>query len=57
MVSKARLDLPDPETPVITTSFFLGRVTSMDLRLCSLAPRTSMASNSVVGRFPLRDLF
>src|SRR5439155_809642 len=42
MVSKARLDLPDPERPVTTTSLSRGISTDMFLRLCTRAPRTSM---------------
>src|SRR6185295_15652594 len=38
MVSKASDDLPDPLSPVITTRRSRGIVTSMFLRLCSLAP-------------------
>src|SRR5215470_15433126 len=40
MVSKASEDLPDPESPVITTSLSRGISTSMFFRLCSRAPRT-----------------
>src|SRR3970040_209393 len=43
MVSKASELLPEPERPVITTSLSRGMVTSMFLRLCSRAPRTTMA--------------
>src|SRR5215469_3452232 len=42
MVSKARLDLPEPDSPVITTSFSRGMSSEMFLRLCSRAPRTAM---------------
>src|SRR4051812_41250806 len=42
MVSKARLDLPDPESPVTTTSLSRGISTSIFLRLCTRAPRTAM---------------
>ena len=38
IVSKARLDLPEPDRPVSTTRLSLGISTSMFLRLCSLAP-------------------
>ena len=40
MVSKASEDFPDPDTPVITVSWFLGMSTSMFFKLCSRAPRT-----------------
>src|SRR5436309_80151 len=40
MVPNAREDLPDPETPVNTTSASRGMSTSMLRRLCSRAPRT-----------------
>jgi outer membrane protein assembly factor BamA len=33
---------PEPESPVITTSFSLGILTSIFFRLCTLAPNTSM---------------
>src|ERR1700736_1458072 len=41
MVSKARLDLPDPLGPVITVNFPSGRSTSTPLRLFWRAPRIS----------------
>src|SRR5688500_16417278 len=44
MVSKASEDLPDPDSPVITTSWSRGSSTSMFLRLCSRAPRTMIRS-------------
>src|SRR5688572_18727288 len=44
MVSKASEDLPDPDSPVITTSWSRGRSTSMFLRLCTRAPRTEIQS-------------
>src|SRR5213080_414801 len=40
IVSKARLDLPDPDSPVNTMREFLGRSSETSLRLCSRAPRT-----------------
>src|SRR5215472_12565948 len=39
MVSNASEDLPEPDSPVITTRLSRGRSTSMFLRLCSRAPR------------------
>src|SRR4051794_38412609 len=39
MVSKASDDLPEPDSPVSTTSRSRGRSRSMFLRLCSRAPR------------------
>src|SRR3990172_7343865 len=50
MVSKARLDLPLPDRPVMTTSRSRGSSTVMFLRLCSRAPRTTI--ESWVMRFP-----
>src|SRR3954453_8614902 len=47
MVSKARLDLPDPDSPVNTISESRGRSSEMSLRLCSRAPR--MMSCSATG--------
>src|SRR5438128_11288036 len=59
MVSKASDDLPEPETPVMTTNLLGGMTTSMFLRLCSRAPRMTMESMvgrnltvSTEGRFP-----
>lgn len=40
MVSKAKLDFPDPDSPVNTISEFRGSSTEMFFRLCSLAPLT-----------------
>src|SRR5579859_7145434 len=42
MVSNARLLLPEPDRPVITTSSPRGMSTLTSLRLCSRAPRTRM---------------
>src|SRR5712691_323935 len=42
MVSKARLDLPEPESPVITISLSRGISTETFLRLCTRAPCTAM---------------
>src|SRR3990170_6719196 len=42
MVSKASDDLPEPDSPVITTSLSRGRSSEMFLRLCSRAPRMEM---------------
>src|SRR4051812_24971800 len=47
-VSKASEDLPDPETPVRITSFFLGISTVTFLRLCWRAPVMMMRSSSMV---------
>ena len=43
-MSKASDDLPEPETPVMTTSLFLGISRVTFFRLCSRAPRTEMLS-------------
>jgi hypothetical protein len=45
MVSKAKDDFPEPDKPVITTSLFLGISTSIFLRLCTRAPKTSILSS------------
>src|SRR5229473_4816036 len=42
MVSKAKLDLPEPERPVTTTSLSRGISTDMFFRLCTRAPCTAM---------------
>src|SRR5210317_844505 len=47
MVSKARVLLPEPETPVITTSRSRGISTSMHFRLCSQAPLITILSTMV----------
>ena len=46
MVSKARLDLPDPETPVTTVMALWGISKLMFLRLCTRAPETAMEEGS-----------
>src|ERR1044071_8359899 len=42
MVSKARLDLPEPDRPVMTVSVSRGMSISTSFRLCSRAPRTEI---------------
>ena len=42
MVSKARLDFPDPDKPVNTISLSRGISTLTFFRLCSRAPRTTI---------------
>src|SRR5699024_10915344 len=44
MVSNARLDLPDPDSPVITMNFSRGRVRLTFFRLCSRAPLMTILS-------------
>src|ERR1700730_14531786 len=46
MVSKARLDLPEPETPVTTVMALWGISKLMFLRLWTRAPVTTMAESS-----------
>src|SRR6478672_3685510 len=41
IVSNARLDLPDPDSPVKTMRLSRGRSTDTSRRLCSRAPRTT----------------
>src|SRR5205807_7639817 len=48
MVSKARLDLPEPERPVITMSLSRGIATDMFLRLCTRAPCTAMVVRAIL---------
>src|ERR687886_2958674 len=43
MVSKARLDLPEPDSPVITISALRGILRCRSLRLCSRAPETTIS--------------
>src|SRR5918995_782202 len=47
MVSNARLDLPEPESPVTTISLSRGISTEMLLRLCTRAPCTVMVVRAV----------
>src|SRR5450756_640636 len=49
MVSKAKDDLPDPESPVNTMRLLRGRSTEISRRLCSRAPRTTRRSWSYRG--------
>src|SRR5438445_13742588 len=42
MVSKARLDLPEPESPVTTMSLSRGNSSETFLRLCTRAPCTAI---------------
>src|ERR1039457_5731192 len=42
MVSKARLDLPEPDRPVITVRLSRGSSTDTFFRLCTRAPCTAM---------------
>ena len=43
-VSNARLDFPEPDSPVMTTSLSRGIATVTSLRLCSRAPRITICS-------------
>src|SRR5207249_3318888 len=47
MVSKASEDLPEPESPVKTTSWSRGISRSTPLRLCSRAPRIAITRRSL----------
>src|SRR5581483_1569846 len=60
-MSKARVDFPEPLTPVTTVSVFSGMSRSRSLRLFCLAPRMRMnfpapgaVSGAADGRFPTR---
>lgn len=44
MVSNAKEDLPEPDSPVITTNLPRGISRLIFLRLCSRAPRTDINS-------------
>src|SRR5919202_1182065 len=48
MVSNARLDLPEPDSPVNTMRLSRGRSRSTLRRLCSRAPRTTSRSATVI---------
>src|SRR5579864_4725116 len=54
MVSNARDDLPEPDSPVKTISRSRGRSTDTFWRLCSRAPRTT--SRSDIPLDPTEDL-
>src|SRR3990170_820109 len=55
MVSKASDDLPEPESPVITTSRSRGMSRSTFFRLCSRAPRIEITrASGLRGSFLLR---
>src|SRR5262249_58117608 len=56
MVSKARLDLPEPDSPVNTTRLSRGRSRSTPRRLCSRAPRTTSRSATVFPSMPFPGL-
>src|SRR5882672_7332369 len=47
IVSTASDDFPEPDSPVNTTRAFRGNSTSMFLRLCSRAPRTTNESPDI----------
>ena len=57
MVSKASDDFPEPESPVITTSFSRGMEMSMFLRLWTRAPKTSivLSDSSIFLAIPNRS--
>src|SRR5829696_871034 len=55
MVSKAREDLPLPESPVTTTITSRGRETVMSFRLCSRAPRTTIWLSAISSLPSFRD--
>src|SRR5688500_13853710 len=50
MVSKARLDLPDPESPVTTVRLLRGISTETFFRLCTRAPWTATVVRIAVRR-------
>src|SRR6476659_8417380 len=57
MVSNARLDLPLPERPVMTTSRSRGNARSTSLRLCSRAPCTKIRSWGTVQVYAARHIW
>ncbi|RWX47931.1 hypothetical protein H206_05483 [Candidatus Electrothrix aarhusensis] len=56
-VSKARVDFPEPDRPVKTTSWLRGKSTEMFFRLCIRAPRTEMYLGSEVTEMILFDSY
>src|ERR671917_382058 len=55
IVSNARLDLPEPDSPVNTIRASRGRSSETSLRLCSRAPRTMSRSCTVDLGSPKQD--
>src|SRR5918994_6594011 len=55
MVSNAKEDLPDPDSPVMQTRAFRGSLTSMSLRLCSRAPWTISSSAAMSATILARE--
>src|SRR5712691_8230040 len=53
MVSKARLDLPEPESPVTTMRLSRGISSEMFLRLCTRAPCTAIVVRAAAFCAPL----
>src|SRR5438477_10999418 len=56
MVSKARLDFPEPESPVMQMRAFRGSRTVMSFRLCSRAPWTTSSSAAMGAPFYLANV-
>src|SRR5712692_3421164 len=60
-MSKARLDLPEPDSPVTTVRVLRGISTSMFFRLCWRAPRTVIRSITwhvpTAGNFDRKPIF
>src|SRR6266850_5597805 len=54
IVSKASDDLPEPESPVITTSWSRGISRSTFWRLCSRAPRMTIRSLAIAVYYTAR---
>src|SRR5712671_4615104 len=54
MVSKARLDFPDPLTPVKTISLLRGSSSEIFFRLCTRAPRITIGAFSAPFRRRVR---
>src|SRR5438270_13919977 len=48
MVSNARLDFPDPDSPVTTTRLSRGISRETFFKLCTRAPRTAMVVRGLV---------
>src|SRR4030095_5778354 len=55
MVSKAREDLPDPESPVITVRLLRGISRLIFFRLCWRAPRTTSLVRPILRRLPPQE--
>jgi hypothetical protein len=55
-VSKANVDLPEPESPVTTIKESLGKVREIFFRLCSLAPLMTISFICEQNHFSFKNI-